>query len=57
MASETDFKKERVLLPSNLVPTHYNLEITPDFDKFEFDGKQEVNLYLRVGCLSALSFN
>ena len=52
MASETDFKKERVLLPSNLVPTHYNLEITPDFDKFEFDGKQEVNLYLGVGCLS-----
>jgi hypothetical protein len=44
LAVNNDFKKDRVLLPRNLIPTHYNLEITPDFDKLEFIGDESITV-------------
>jgi hypothetical protein len=38
------YKSERVLLPNDLVPSHYDLILTPDFDKLEFDCTEEVTL-------------
>ena len=46
----SDNPRERVLLPinvkptlpTNVVPTHYTLTITPDFANFTFKGIEEV---------------
>lgn len=35
---------ERDLLPTNVVPHHYQLELEPDFDKFTFNGKVVIDL-------------
>jgi len=29
---------ERVLLPSNVVPSKYAIDVTPDLERFVFDG-------------------
>ncbi|OAA66199.1 aminopeptidase [Cordyceps fumosorosea ARSEF 2679] len=35
---------ERDLLPANVIPRHYQLELEPDFDKFTFNGKVVIDL-------------
>jgi aminopeptidase N len=35
---------ERVLLPNHLVPSHYALEISPDFDKLTFATTEEIHV-------------
>ncbi|KAJ6784883.1 hypothetical protein PWT90_00903 [Aphanocladium album] len=35
---------ERDLLPANVVPRHYHLELEPDFDNFTFNGKVIIDL-------------
>ncbi|OAR01021.1 hypothetical protein LLEC1_01345, partial [Akanthomyces lecanii] len=35
---------ERDLLPANVIPRHYHLELEPDFDKFTFHGKVIIDL-------------
>lgn len=35
---------EREILPTNVVPTHYRLSLTPDFVAFKFGGKVSVKL-------------
>ncbi|RYO84627.1 hypothetical protein DL764_009293 [Monosporascus ibericus] len=34
-----DATKGRELLPTNVIPTHYDVTLEPDFDKFTFQGK------------------
>jgi hypothetical protein len=33
---------DRVVLPKNVRPTHYDLEIKPDMDKFVFSGRVSI---------------
>ena len=33
-----DVTKSREVLPSNVKPTHYNLTLEPNFEKFSYDG-------------------
>lgn len=42
MATQTH--PEREILPTNVVPTHYRLSLTPDFSTFKFAGKVAVKL-------------
>lgn len=35
---------ERDVLPANVIPRHYQLELEPDFDKFTFNGKVVIDL-------------
>ena len=35
---------ERVILPDNVVPKHYDLVLEPDFEKFTFEGKITIDL-------------
>ena len=34
----------RVVLPTNVVPKHYDVSLEPDFDKFTFEGKVTIDL-------------
>lgn len=34
----------RVVLPTNVVPKHYDVSLEPDFDKFTFEGKVSIDL-------------
>lgn len=34
-----DPTKGRELLPTNVIPTHYDVTLEPNFDKFTFEGK------------------
>ena len=34
----------RVVLPTNVVPKHYDVSLEPDFDKFTFEGKVVIDL-------------
>lgn len=36
--------QSRVVLPTNVVPKHYDVTLEPDFDKFTFDGKVTIDL-------------
>jgi aminopeptidase N len=40
--SET--KKNRVLLPTDVTPVHYTLHLTPDFQTFTFEGKEQIRV-------------
>lgn len=35
---------ERVTLPTDVLPTHYSLELAPNFDKLEFFCNEEINV-------------
>jgi aminopeptidase N len=35
---------ERVLLPADVVPSHYSLELNPDFDSLEFQCNEEITV-------------
>ena len=34
----------RIVLPTNVCPKHYDVQLEPDFDKFTFDGKVTIDL-------------
>ena len=38
-----DSTMNRVLLPSNAVPKHYKLDLTPDLEKLEYLGSSDTN--------------
>ena len=38
---------ERFLLPSHVVPSHYTLEITPDFKKLNFDVNEVIEVTVK----------
>ncbi|KAL1915149.1 uncharacterized protein VTP21DRAFT_7630 [Calcarisporiella thermophila] len=40
----SDSKETRVVLPTNVRPTHYTIKLTPDVEKFTFTGEQTVEL-------------
>ena len=42
-AKEIDYKKERVQLPQDFLPNHYDLSITTDFVNFTFTGDLSVS--------------
>lgn len=37
---------ERIVLPKNVRPIHYDLELKPDMEKFAFDGKVSIKYLL-----------
>jgi len=37
-------KSERVLLPTNVSPLHYDLELTPDLDKLSFSAVEKIKV-------------
>eukprot|EP00049_Salpingoeca_infusionum_P010151 m.171714 g.171714 ORF g.171714 m.171714 type:complete len:874 (+) comp14559_c0_seq1:346-2967(+) len=39
--------EERVLLPQDLYPSHYDVELVPDLVKFTFDGKVKISVEVR----------
>lgn len=39
--------QDRVLLPSAVKPTHYELELTPDLVKFTFAGKESIHVHVQ----------
>lgn len=47
----------RVLLPQDLIPVHYNLEIVPDFDQLVFLGNEEVSQNIIVYNLLIFLYN
>jgi aminopeptidase 2 len=38
---------DRVLLPQQLYPSHYSLELVPDLEKFDFTCNQEIDVTVR----------
>lgn len=40
----TQAQTEREILPTNVVPTHYRLSLTPNFSTFKYEGKVDVRL-------------
>lgn len=45
MSSDKEKKAQgRVLLPSTIIPTRYDIKLTPDFEKFTFDGEVTIHL-------------
>lgn len=39
-----DITKGREILPANVVPTHYDLTLEPNFETFKFDGTVIIDL-------------
>ena len=48
---------ERVLLPSEVTPSHYNLEITPDLVNFKFDVNEDINLTIHKDGINQISLH
>lgn len=48
---------ERVTLPTDVLPTHYSLELTPDFEKLEFFCNEEINVSVTKGDVSEVSMH
>jgi hypothetical protein len=42
ISGSIDITKNREILPTNVVPSHYDLTLEPDFEKFKFDGTGEL---------------
>eukprot|EP01127_Copromyxa_protea_P012138 TRINITY_DN3126_c0_g1_i1.p1 TRINITY_DN3126_c0_g1~~TRINITY_DN3126_c0_g1_i1.p1 ORF type:complete len:867 (-),score=252.09 TRINITY_DN3126_c0_g1_i1:54-2654(-) len=38
---------DRVLLPTNVTPSHYRVHLTPNFETFKFDGKVDVQVSVK----------
>ena len=48
---------ERVLLPSNVTPTHYTLEITPDLVGFTFDVTEDITIAVHEDNVTEISLH
>lgn len=48
---------DRVLLSPLIEPTHYSLELSPDFTTLEFDCNEEINLIIKEENISEISFH
>lgn len=48
--SSSDKAKGRVLLPSTIIPSRYDLVITPDLEKFTFEGEVKIALTTSQAC-------
>jgi len=48
--SSSDKAKGRVLLPSTVIPTRYDLVITPNLESFTFEGKVKITLTTSADC-------
>ena len=46
ISGSMDISKNREVLPTNVVPRHYNVTLEPDFKKFVFHGEGK-NIYKR----------
>ena len=44
VSGSIDITKNREVLPTNVVPRHYDLTLEPDFEKFTFEGTGELNI-------------
>ena len=42
ISGSIDITKNREVLPTNVVPRHYDLTLEPDFEKFKFNGTGEL---------------
>lgn len=43
-AGSMDLAKGREILPTNVIPRHYDLTLEPDFEKFTYEGTVIVDL-------------
>jgi aminopeptidase 2 len=48
ISGSIDITKNREVLPTNVVPKHYDLTLEPDFEKFKFDGTGELMSFCRI---------
>jgi puromycin-sensitive aminopeptidase len=48
--SSSDKAKGRVLLPSTIIPSRYDLVITPDLEKYTFEGEVKIALTTSQAC-------
>ena len=44
ISGSIDITKNREVLPTNVVPRHYDLTLEPDFEKFKFNGTGELKV-------------
>ena len=44
ISGSVDITKSREVLPTNVVPRHYDLTLEPDFEKFTFNGTGELKV-------------
>lgn len=48
---------ERVLLPTNVIPFHYDIEITPDLKSFKFDVDETVHVNVNEENVNTIAFH
>lgn len=48
---------DRCLLPSNVTPSHYSLELTPDLQTFDFDGIVDIDVTVNSEAVSTIELH